>query len=73
MEFAENLALDHRYEKDLGTQLKKPPNDGGFHYYNAKKINEICDENEEMPEYDRYLRHNNLFEVENEILLLAQS
>ena len=58
MEFAENLALDHRYEKDLGTQLKKPPNDGGFHYYNAKKINEICDENEEMPEYDRYLGHN---------------
>ena len=37
MEFAENLALGHDYEKDLGDRLNEAPNNGGYHYFNAKK------------------------------------
>jgi len=39
MEYAENLALDHTYDKGLGEAMKSPPNNGGFHYYNAKRMN----------------------------------
>ena len=39
MEYAENLALGHDYEKDLGNRLTLTPNNGGFHYFNAKKVN----------------------------------
>jgi voltage-dependent calcium channel alpha-2/delta-3 len=39
MEHAENLALDHNFEKDLGERMKRSPNNGGFHYYNAKRLN----------------------------------
>ena len=38
MEFAENLAENHEYEKDLGERLTKAPNEGGYHYFNAKKV-----------------------------------
>ncbi len=51
MEYAENLALDHRYEKDLGKQLDINPSDGGFHYFNAKKLNDECDSEKEF-EYE---------------------
>ncbi len=47
MEFAENLALDHKFDKDLGHALKESPNNGGFHYLNTKKINIIDDDDEE--------------------------
>lgn len=56
MEYAENLALDHKYEKDLGTYLKKPPRMGGFHYFNAKKINVIDEDDEDqIDDWDKYL------------------
>ncbi|XP_071745573.1 voltage-dependent calcium channel subunit alpha-2/delta-3 isoform X35 [Lepeophtheirus salmonis] len=59
MEFAENLALDHDYDKDLGHRLRDIPNHGGFHYYNAKKINVLHesddDEEEEFQEWDSLL------------------
>ena len=29
MELAENLALDHDYDKELGKRLKDPPQNGG--------------------------------------------
>ncbi len=54
MEYAENLALDHRYLKDLGKQLDTIPSDGGFHYFSAKKINEECTKKTELEEYDRF-------------------
>ena len=38
MEFAENLAENHEYEKDLGERLTKSPSEGGYHYFNAKKV-----------------------------------
>ncbi len=47
MEFAENLALDHKFDKDLGHALKESPNNGGFHYFNTKKINVIDDDDDE--------------------------
>ena len=47
MEFAENLALDHKFDKDLGHALKESPNNGGFHYFNTKKVNVIDDDDDE--------------------------
>ena len=47
MEFAENLALDHKFDKDLGHSLKESPNTGGFHYFNTKKVNVIDDDDDE--------------------------
>ena len=57
MEFAENLALDHPYEKDLGEYLKKAPRLGGFHYFNAKKINVLNDNSEdgELDKWDKWV------------------
>ena len=52
MELAENIALDHKYDKDMGQRLKA----GGFSYNNAKKLN-VLDEDDEggVDEYSRYL------------------
>ena len=53
MELAENIALDHKYDKDMGKRLKQ----GGFSYNNAKKLN-VLDEEDDNPggeEYERYL------------------
>ena len=47
MEFAENLALGHEYEKDLGHALTEAPDNGGFHYFNAKKVNVMDEEDDE--------------------------
>jgi hypothetical protein len=47
MEFAENLALDHKFDKDLGHSLKESPNNGGFHYFNTKKVNVVDDDDDE--------------------------
>jgi hypothetical protein len=47
MEFAENLALDHKFDKDLGHSLKESPNNGGFHYFNTKKLNVVDDDDDE--------------------------
>ena len=47
MEFAENLALDHKFDNDLGHALKESPNNGGFHYFNTKKINVVDDDDDE--------------------------
>ena len=68
MEFAENLALDHEYDKELGHRLKAQPSLGGYHYINAKKVNVIDEESEEavaagkdedeaaeVPEWERYI------------------
>jgi len=56
MELAENLALDHDYEKDLGKRLKMPPQKGGYHYINAKKLNlESPEDEEELPPFEKYL------------------
>ena len=54
MEQAENIALEHKYDKDRGERLKK----GRYSYYNAKKLNvlpEGKEEEEGANEYDRYL------------------
>ena len=56
MENAENLALNHEYEKELGKRLKNPPQKGGYHYVNAKKLNLKSPEDEqELPDYEKYL------------------
>ena len=57
MEFAENLALDHKYDKELGQWLRIAPSNGGFHYFNAKHINVIDEEDEDegLPDFERYL------------------
>ncbi len=64
MEFAENLALDHDYDKELGHRLKAMPSKGGFHYVNAKKVNVLLDDGERMqadeaaeeePEWERFV------------------
>lgn len=56
MEFAENLALDHKYDKELGHRLKETPSNGGFHYFNAKKINVIDPSDDEpIPDDKKYL------------------
>jgi len=52
MELAENIALDHKYDKDRGERLKE----GRYTYYNAKKLNVLPEGEEEgANEYDRYL------------------
>jgi hypothetical protein len=56
MEFAENLALDHKYDKELGHRLKRNPSAGGFHYFNSKKINVIDPEDDDnLPDWKKYL------------------
>ena len=57
MEFAENLALDHKFDKELGHQLKQDLSEGGFHYFNAKKINVIDedDDDPDIPDREKYL------------------
>ena len=56
MEIAENLALNHDYEKDMGKRLKTPPQKGGYHYVNAKKLNLVSPEDDEdLPDYEKYL------------------
>ena len=56
MELAENLALDHDYDKELGKRLKDPPQSGGYHYVNAKKLNLKDPEEEEdgSPDFEKY-------------------
>ena len=52
MELAENIALDHKYDKDMGHRLKA----GGFSYNNAKKLNVLDDEDDGGgDEFTRYL------------------
>merc|ERR1712106_513305 len=52
MELAENIALDHKYDKDRGERLKE----GRYTYYNAKKLNVLPEGEEEgANEYERYL------------------
>ena len=46
MEFAENLALDHKYDKELGHRLKAEPSRQGYHYTNAKKLNVLGPDDE---------------------------
>ncbi len=56
MELAENLALDHKYDKDLGHRLKDPPQNGGYHYLNAKKLNLVDPEDDDdLPQFEKYL------------------
>ncbi len=56
MEFAENLALDHKFQKDLGMQLQEAPSEGGFHYVNAKKTNVIADGDEDsIDDWEKYM------------------
>ena len=57
MEFAENLALDHKYDKELGHRLKESPGNGGYHYLNAKQINVVDeeDEDEAIPPWEKFL------------------
>ena len=56
MELAENLALDHKYDKDLGHRLKDPPENGGYHYMNAKKLNVMDeDDDENLPDYEKFI------------------
>ena len=56
MELAENLALDHDYDKELGKRLKEAPQNGGYHYVNAKKLNLKDPEEEEdgSPDFEKY-------------------
>merc|ERR1711892_1333528 len=42
MELAENIALDHKYDKDRGERLKE----GRYTYYNAKKLNVLSEDDE---------------------------
>ena len=52
MELAENIALDHKYDKDRGERLKE----GRYTYHNAKKLNVLPEDDEGGgDEYDRYL------------------
>merc|ERR1719270_1923643 len=52
MELAENIALDHQYDKLMGHRLKA----GGFSYNNAKKLNVLDEEDDGgVDEYSRYL------------------
>ena len=52
MEIAENIALAHKYDKNMGHRLKA----GSFSYNNAKKLN-VLDEDDDAggDEYSRYL------------------
>ena len=60
MELAENLALDHKYDKNLGHRLRDPVQRGGYHYINAKKLNYIepGDDEEGLSEFDKMLSAN---------------
>lgn len=52
MELAENIALDHKYDKDRGERLKE----GRYTYYNAKKLNVLGDDDEGGgDEFSRFL------------------
>ena len=52
MEQAENIALDHKYDEDLGERLRE----GQYTYYNAKKLNILPEGVEEVANgYERYL------------------
>merc|ERR1711892_1294177 len=52
MELAENIALDHKYDKDRGDRLKE----GRYTYHNAKKLNVLPEDDEGGgDEYGRYL------------------
>ena len=57
MEFAENLALDHKYDKELGYRLNDPPGNGGYHYFNAKQTNVVDEEDDEddLSPWDKFL------------------
>ena len=55
MEFAENLALDHKYDKELGHRLKAEPSRQGYHYTNAKKLNVLG------PDEEPQVRMNKIF------------
>ena len=44
MENAEEASLGHKYDKELGHDLKNSVDEGGFHYFNAKKINILDDD-----------------------------
>ena len=56
MELAENLALDHKYDKELGHRLKDPPHNGGFHYLNAKKMNVMDpDDDDDLSDLEKFL------------------
>ena len=52
MEIAENIALAHKYDKNMGHRLRA----GSFSYNNAKKLN-VLDEDDDAggDEYSRYL------------------
>ena len=56
MELAENLALDHDYDKELGKRLKEAPQNGGYHYVNAKKLNlkDPEEEDDGSPEMEKF-------------------
>ena len=43
METAEQASLGHKYEKDLGERLTQRIQNNGYHYFNAKKINQLDD------------------------------
>lgn len=56
MELAENLALDHKYDKELGHRLKDPPQNGGYHYMNAKKLNVMDpDDDDDISDFEKFL------------------
>ena len=60
MEFAENLALDHKYDKELGHRLKAEPSRQGYHYTNAKKLNVLAEE-EERPQARTSFHYSRFF------------
>ena len=60
MEFAENLALDHKYDKELGHRLKAEPSRQGYHYTNAKKLNVLAEE-EERPQVRNASEYHYIF------------
>ncbi|XP_023323136.1 voltage-dependent calcium channel subunit alpha-2/delta-3 isoform X8 [Eurytemora carolleeae] len=52
MELAENIALDHKYDKERGARLAE----GRYHYVNAKKLNVLPEGDAGgSGEFDRYL------------------
>ena len=56
MELAENLALDHKYDKNLGHRLRDPVESGGYHYINAKKLNFIDPgDDDDITDFEKYL------------------
>ena len=57
MDYGEQLALNHKYDKDLGLTLSEDPNQKGFHYFNAKRINVIEDDDDDpdVPDMAKFL------------------